>query len=185
MQEAIGPLGEHDHQMPGVLQARAAPALPAEGLTPRVGLLTRQPVRGRQGKHQHGEDDVHAHRPRGVLGWMPQFPRLFRLLHTAVLKQAAVIIVITGRHGLLHGGIRQQDGLAARPMVPAVPLAHHDSLARGGLAVAAIGVTPLRGRAIVVIGGQPGDPADLRRPPCGPRGVPPSMAPRLHPAAMG
>jgi hypothetical protein len=70
-------------------------------------------------------------------------------------------------------------------MVPAVPLAHHDSLARGGLAVAAIGVTPLRGRAIVVIGGQPGDPADLRRPPCGPRGVPPSMAPRLHPAAMG
>jgi hypothetical protein len=85
---------------------------------------------------------------------MVQLPLLFRFLNTAVLNQAAVIIVIKGLQGLLHGGIRQKDSLAVRPIVPAVPLADHDCIERVGLKVAAIGVTPMLSRAILVIGGQ-------------------------------
>ena len=46
------------------------------GSFPGVVLLTLQPVRRRQGEHQQGEQDVHAHRPRGFLGRMLQTPLL-------------------------------------------------------------------------------------------------------------
>ena len=74
--DAVAPLGTHHNLVPVLLEELPAPALPANRLTPRGLLLTRQPVGGRQGTHQQGEEDVHAHRPRAFLGRMLQTPWL-------------------------------------------------------------------------------------------------------------
>jgi hypothetical protein len=48
-------------------------------------LLTRQPIRCGQGEHEHGEEDMHVHRPRSCLGRMLQTPLLLALLDTTIL----------------------------------------------------------------------------------------------------
>jgi hypothetical protein len=53
-------LGKDDDVIASLFQALAAAALPADWPFPEVGLLTLQAVRGRQGEHQQGEQDVHT-----------------------------------------------------------------------------------------------------------------------------
>jgi hypothetical protein len=77
LKDAIVALSKHDHLVAGLLQELAPPA---DGLRPDLLWLTRQPVRCRQGKYQHGEHDVHAHRSCGFLGWMLHTPRRLRSL---------------------------------------------------------------------------------------------------------
>jgi hypothetical protein len=125
MKDAVVVLGKDDDQIPCRLQEPAAPALPADGPSPGVLLLTQPPLCGRQGKHQQGEHHVHAHRPRGFLGRMPQTPRLLTLFDTAILNETTSVVIIKGPQRLLHGGVRQQDRFARRVVLVTMPLADH------------------------------------------------------------
>jgi hypothetical protein len=85
MKDAVGVLGKDDDQIPGLLQELAAPALPTDGLSPGVLLLTLPPIGGCQGEQQQSEHHMHAHRPRCFLGRMRQTPLLLTLFDTAIL----------------------------------------------------------------------------------------------------
>src|SRR5512132_4296512 len=85
MKDAVVALGKDDDQIPHLLQELAAPALPADGLSPGVLLLTLPSIGGCQGEHEQGEHHVPAHRPRGFLGWMLPTPLLLTLFDTAIL----------------------------------------------------------------------------------------------------
>jgi hypothetical protein len=68
--DAVPALGQHEHLIPGLVQARAAPPLPADRLLPPVVWRTLEPGRRRQGDHWPRQEDVYAYRPCGVLGRM-------------------------------------------------------------------------------------------------------------------
>jgi hypothetical protein len=120
MKNAVVVLGKDDAQIPRVLEKLAALALPDDGFSPGVLLLTLAPIGGRQGEHQQGEQDVHAHRACRVLGRMLQTPLVLALLDTVILDEATVDIIVEWLQGLVHQGIGQKDRFA--------PLGH--SLAR-------------------------------------------------------
>jgi hypothetical protein len=176
MKDGIATLGKDDDVIAGLLQELATPAFPTDRLVPRVGLRTLQTIRRRQGEHQQGKQHVDAHGPRGFLRRMFQTPLLLTLLDTAMLDRTAVIIVIEGLPGVLHRGIRQQDGFAPWAIIPPVPLAHDHGIDGVGLKVPAGVVTPMLRSPILVIGRQPNDPHDLRLQPLGPGGVALAMA---------
>jgi hypothetical protein len=163
-------LGPHDHLVPRVLQQQTPPALPADRLSPgAVCVCTLPPVDRRQGTHQQGAHHRHPDRAVGLLGGMSPVPLLRGGLDAAVVDAAALSSSSTGRHGLLHGGVRQEHRVASRAVVPPLPLTDHHRLARIGLPVAAMMRPPVRRRASRVIRGQPSDPDHRGLPPRGPR----------------
>src|SRR2546426_712854 len=76
MKDAIAAFGKHDHLVPGLLQELAPPALPPDRFLAHGLLLTLEPIGGRQGKHDQGEDDVHPYRSLGFLRRRAQVPWL-------------------------------------------------------------------------------------------------------------
>jgi hypothetical protein len=105
MKDAIGGVGEDDDLVPGLFAELASPALPAHWLPGRVFLLPLQSIRRRRGKHQQGEDYVHAHSPLRFLRWMVQVLLLPGFLDTAVLNETTAIVVIKHLQGFLHRGV--------------------------------------------------------------------------------
>jgi hypothetical protein len=96
MQDAIVPLGTHDDLVAALFQELAPPAWPADGLTPESLALTWQTIRRGQNGEQQGNYHMHPHGSLAFLRRMPQGPRLLCCLDTAVLDEAAVIIIIKG-----------------------------------------------------------------------------------------
>lgn len=162
MKDAVIPSGKHDQLVPVLLLELASPALPAHRFRSQGFLFTLQPVRGRQGEHQQGKRHMYPHGPRGFLRWMFQVPRLLSCLDTAVLNEAAVIIIIKRLQGLRHGGIGQEHRLTPRPIVPPRPCADYYPIDRVGREVAPMVVTPVCLRPILFIRRQPRDPDHLR-----------------------
>jgi hypothetical protein len=117
MQDAVAVLSTDDDHVPGLLQELAPPALPTDGISSRFHVLARQPIRRGEGEHQPGQQDVHAHRPRGFLGRMRQTPLLLPFFHTAILDETVVIVIIKGLQGLVHRGVGQKDGFPPRALV--------------------------------------------------------------------
>jgi hypothetical protein len=172
MKNALIPLSKDDDLVPSPFHELAAPALPADRLLPGGILLTQQPIGGREGEHQAGEYHMHAYRPRGFLGRMFQVSLLLGFLDTAVLNEAAVIIVIKGLQGLLHRGLGQKDRCAPWPMIAIVPLADYNRVDEVGLKVSPVGMPPVIRRAILGIGGQPGEAHHFCLQPFAPGGRP-------------
>src|SRR6266850_5857105 len=114
MEDAVPALGAHDDLVAGLLEELALPPLPAHRLSYHRRLLTAQPVGRRQGKHQEGEQDMDPYGSPRFLWRMAQIPLLLGLFDTTVLDEAAIIIVIKGVQRLLHRGIGQEHGCAAR-----------------------------------------------------------------------
>jgi len=125
---------------------------------------------------------MYPHRPRGFLREMPHAPLLFRFLNTAVLKKAAVIIVIEQSQRLVHRGISPQHRLAPRPIILARRRADYYPIKGVGLEVAAVGLTPLLGRLILVRCGQTRHADHLGLQPFGPRPTALPMAEGMHAA---
>src|SRR5262245_29730820 len=102
MKDAVPALGKHNDLVAGLLEDLAPPPLPAHRLSSHRYPLTAQPVGHGQGKHQEGEQDMDPYGSPCFLGRMAQVPLLLGLFDTAVLDEAALIIVIKGVQRLLH-----------------------------------------------------------------------------------
>jgi hypothetical protein len=130
--------------------------------------MTLPPIGRRQGKPDLGEQDIHAHHALGSLGGMTQVPWLLGCLDAAVLDETALIVVIERLQGFCDRGIRQEDRVAPRVVVPPTPLAHHDGIDEVALAILSIRMAPVLRCPILIIGRQPGEAGDCSRLPHGP-----------------
>ena len=130
--DAVVALGTHDDLVPVLLEELAPPALPAHRLRPGFNCCTPQPIGRRQPEQEPGQHDVNPHGPRRVLRRRAQAPWLLAFLDTAVLEETALIVVSKGFQRRLHGGMRQEHGVAPRPTV--LPMHFRTTTAWIGLA---------------------------------------------------